>query len=229
MEKCNCGKEFEKKNSLKSHARFCKSYVKKEKPIFTGECECGKNFKSSQSLNAHYSHCIIHRNGKEGVKRGGWNVSSEARKKGGKTYSEKILSGEIIPSFKGKKHSKETREKLSMSSKGWTNGYIKTKFYEIFCPFMNEIIKVQGTYELEYATKLNNLKIDWIKSRKIYIKYNLDIQRTYFPDFYLPFTEEYIEIKGYFREEDKIKMHKVIECNPDKKIKILMLDDIRSL
>lgn len=32
MEICNCGRSFESKRSLSSHARFCKDYVKTRKP-----------------------------------------------------------------------------------------------------------------------------------------------------------------------------------------------------
>lgn len=66
MYKCNCGIEFEKHGSLRTHARFCKKYKKTEKnktDVYI--CECGKQYHNAQSMNAHYSHCIIHRNGKE--------------------------------------------------------------------------------------------------------------------------------------------------------------------
>lgn len=228
MYKCKCGKEFEKKGSLTSHARFCSSYEKETQPMVEYKCECGREFKKAQSLNAHYSHCLIHRGGTPEIKRGGWKISDEVRKKQRQTLSDNIKAGKTTPSFKNKHHSDETKEHLSRTSKGWTNGFVKTKFYEIYCPYLKMNVNVQGTYELRYAQRLNSLGINWIKSKEIYLEYKLslnDITRTYFPDFYLPDANEYVEIKGYFREQDKLKMTKVIECNPDKKIKILGLSD----
>ena len=58
---------------------------------------------------------------------------------------------------------------------------------------------------------------------------NDKVQRNYFPDFYLPETNEYIEIKGYFFLKDRIKMKLVEEQNPDKKIIILFKEDLIEL
>ena len=67
MFKCECGREFEKQSSLKTHARFCTLYKKKSKNVSkykinenTWKCECGKEFNNFQSLNAHFSHCDYH-------------------------------------------------------------------------------------------------------------------------------------------------------------------------
>ena len=232
MEKCNCGKQFLTIKSLNSHARFCKEYEKKQKKEFTGECECGKVFTKPQSLNAHYSHCLIHRKGKIVIKRGGWNVSFESRKKAGKTYTERILSGEIVPSFKGKKHSQETRQKLSSKMDERNNGYVKTKFYEIFCESVQKNVKVQGTWELEFATRLNQLGILWEKGHILHYEYD-GIKKRYFPDFYIIERDCYVEIKGFWfkskdgRIDDKRKMKLVQDQNP--KITILILDTLEKI
>lgn len=248
MYTCKCGKQFEKQSSLNSHARFCSLYVKKKlsskykKEEHLYECECKKQFEFPQSLNAHFSHCSIHRKGKpetrswisEGVMCG-WKKFSEndianIKKKSGKTLSENIKNGKIIPSFLGKQHTKEYKEKMSSLNSGRNNGYVKTKYYEVFCPFENKNVKVQGTWELKYATFLNDNKLNWIRSKSINLKYKLfnsDYWHTYYPDFYLPDTNEYIEIKGYWwksndgRIDDKRKMQMVKKYNPDKKITII--------
>ena len=43
----------------------------------------------------------------------------------------------------------------------------------------------------------------------------------YYPDFYLPETDEYIEIKGWWSESDKEKMKLVEKYNPNINIKYL--------
>jgi len=134
--------------------------------------------------------------------------------------------------------SKETKQLLSSKMQGTNNGHVKTKYYEIFCPYLNKNIKVQGTWELAYAKYLNENNIKWTRDRKLNIKYKLhddDYIHTYYPDFYLPDTNEYIEVKGYMwkskdgRVDDKRKIEKIKECNPDKKITVLMKEDLKLL
>lgn len=148
---------------------------------------------------------------------------------------EKYSTGELIPSFLNKKHSNETKQLLSQKACENNNGYVKTKYYPIFCPYINDFVKVQGTYELKYAEYLNENTIKWIRSKTINLKYKLheeDYIHTYYPDFYLPDNSEYIEIKGWWwksldgRVDDKRKMRKVYEQNPDKIIKILEKNDL---
>jgi len=55
-------------------------------------------------------------------------------------------------------------------------------------------------------------------NNKTYLTYITDIQRTYHPDFYLPSLNVYIEVKGYYSENDKQKMRAVLLSNPNIKI-----------
>jgi hypothetical protein len=203
MNICNCGKEFEKKSSLRTHARFCDKYLKKEKKVLNiYVCECGKEFEKSQSLNSHYSHCLIHRNGNPGSKRGGWKISDEMHKKHGKTLSENIKNGKVIPSFKGKTHTLETRIKLSEYR---SNSYIDNSFHCKFYIINNgeKTIKVQGTYERDFAEFLNINSIKWDR-----VKLKYDTVRHYTPDFYLVDYDIYIEVKGWLMDRDKVKYRK---------------------
>lgn len=52
---------------------------------------------------------------------------------------------------------------------------------------------------------------------------------TYTPDFYLPQTDEYIEVKGYWRSKSKQKFNKFKETYPEIKIKVLFSDDLKKL
>lgn len=248
MFKCKCEREFESQKSLNSHARFCKLYEKKIKEnehIKDGKyvCECGKSFDNSQSLNAHFSHCLIHKENKPlsrnydfGGKRN-WNKgltkeTSDSVAKYGKTYSEIIKLGIISGSMKGKTHTNESKQKMSNSAKVSNNGYVKTKWHSVYCPYIKEYVKVQGSWELKYAEYLNSNNINWIRT-KVKINYKLrvdDIIRNYHPDFYLIDSEEYIEIKGRWwkssdgRVDDRRKMDCVIKQNPD--IKIIIIEKI---
>ena len=230
MYKCNCGKEFGKKRSLTVHARFCHLYIKDEKKkLEEYVCECGKEFEKAQSLNSHYSHCLVHRNGIPASKRGtGWHISPEVHQKQGKTYSENIKNGKTVPSFRGKHHSLESRQQISNSSSERNNGMIKCKYFDVYCPYENRNVKVQGTWEKKFAEILNEKNIKWKKDRTYSLKYIFDgLEKNYFPDFFLPERNEYIEIKGHWfkspdgRVDDKRKMRLVAENNPTLTIRIL--------
>jgi hypothetical protein len=154
------------------------------------------------------------------------------------TRKENIKIGKMKPSFLGRKHTIESRQKISNSMGCKNNGLIKTKYYSIFCPYLNKEIKVQGTWELKYATYLNENNIKWVKTRNKNLRFKFkedDYSHFYYPDFYLIDSEEYIEIKGYYwkskdgRVDDRLKMKKVIECNPNLKIIILEKIDLEKL
>lgn len=78
----------------------------------------------------------------------------------------------------------------------------------------------------EYLTKNNIL---WEKPK--FITYTDDIGKLhkYTPDFYLVESCEYVEIKGYWWPNDKVKMAHVITQNSDLKFKILMRKDLINL
>ena len=82
---------------------------------------------------------------------------------------------------------------------------------------LGEEYKCQGTWEYNVAKKLNELGILWIRNKRMNYIQN-GIKRIYNPDFYLPDTNEYIEVKGFFYDKDKIKMNLVIEQNKNKNI-----------
>lgn len=54
-------------------------------------------------------------------------------------------------------------------------------------------------------------------------------ETTYTPDFYLPETDEFVEVKGYWREDAKEKFETFKLQYPDIKIKLLMKDDLKNL
>jgi len=63
-------------------------------------------------------------------------------------------------------------------------------------------IWMRSTWEAKYAKYLDNQNIKWLYEPKTF-----DLGKiTYTPDFYLPQTDEYIEIKGYLRKNSKNKI-----------------------
>lgn len=88
-------------------------------------------------------------------------------------------------------------------------------------------IKVQGTWERDFAENLTKLDIDWKRSH-VAIPYIRDHKlHHYTPDFYLPKFDLFIEIKGFWWNGDKDKMKCVFSQNPEyrKRIRILASED----
>jgi|GEM_PF-1705265 hypothetical protein len=203
-------------------------------------CKCGRKFEKQNSLNAHFSHCLIHRNGKIPINRfkgrENWNKglkkeTDERVQKYSKSLKDSLNSGKVIPSFFGKHHSNKTKEKLSLiQSTSHKGGYCK------WIPYQkgDKIIYLQGSWEFKYAQYLDSLNLKWIKPGNGDLKYSffwmddLGIKRIYTPDFYIIDYNQYIEIKGYWRENDRIKMKKVLEQNKIS-LQILEKKDLKNL
>lgn len=157
----------------------------------------------------------------------------QSLKKQGNTYSQNQKSGKFSNPFFGKKHTKASKEKISNGTLKWkTHSGLHSKYYPVYCPYMRQTVKVQGTWQLKYAEYLNQNKINWIRSRNINLKYRLhqdDYLHTYYPDFYLPDMDKYIQIKGWYSEQCQIKMKKVFDYNPNKQIDILLKDQLKNI
>ena len=131
--------------------------------------------------------------------------------------------GEIKPSFLGRHHSKETREKLS----NWKTRQLlneenlgrrpDVKWYKVKNLDGVEYSQ-QGTWERDFAVWLNANGVLWEKRKTIEYTSFDGVKKTYIPDFYLPQTGEYVEIKGLFTQQDRQKMNDVIHSNPNARI-----------
>ena len=121
----------------------------------------------------------------------------------------------------GHPHTKETREKLSIIrskilEREDSGGFKNVKWYHVSNLDGKDYV-VRGTWELTIAKLLNEHGLSWVKNKHLpYLKEG--VRRTYNPDFYLPNTDEYIEVKGYYSEKDKIKMRLVLEQHEGVKI-----------
>lgn len=180
---------------------------------------CGKIFKTGKQLGGHIAHCPKHPDKK---------LHDEANLRGRELLKQHLKSGEVVHPFKGKHLSKEHREKLSnarannLINEFLPKEWVHIKWYKVknIC---NEEFSVRGTWEVKVAQKLNDLGIYWIKAKPI--KYKSDIIRNYTPDFFLPKTNEYIEVKGRYTDSDKLKMKLVKEQHPN--IRIYFLSQLR--
>jgi hypothetical protein len=81
-------------------------------------------------------------------------------------------------------------------------------------------IKFQGNWELDFYKWCEQNEIPCIRNRQGF-KYEWNGIRTYFPDFYLTNTNEYVEVKGYKTERDTCKWEQFPE-----KLRTILKEDI---
>lgn len=196
---------------------------------------CQKQFQNQKSLKYHIIRCKKNPNMKHwnnGVIKGkghtAWNKgltkeTDQRIAKAAQTYHKNYKEGKIV--IPHRPHTKETKEILSkkrseyLASAKNAGGFKDIGWYEVQ-NINNEKFIVRGLWQYNVALKLNELNILWIKNQYLY--YFIDnIKKTYNPDFYLPDLDEYIEVKGYFSEKDKIKMDAVLDQNTDVKIRFM--------
>lgn len=133
--------------------------------------------------------------------------SKEARQNMSKAHKGKTLSDEHKQKLSdaqigkpGKKHTTETKEKMSRNARGWmavAKG--RSKWYDVEMPD-GTIQKVQGTYELRYARHLLSQGLAFTTQPKPGLKYVDQFGGThkYNPDFWVPSLESYVEIKSTY-------------------------------
>lgn len=114
----------------------------------------------------------------------------------------------------------ESRRKQQSESFSLNNPGGKCKWYIV------NGIKVQGSWERDVALKLNEDNICWTRPKKDQLLwYTIDNKtKSYAPDFYLPTLDIFLEIKGYWWHNDRMKMDIVQNQHPDKKIIIIEKD-----
>jgi hypothetical protein len=143
----------------------------------------------------------------------------------GKTAWNKGLKGHpkcIRINKKGTPHTEDMKKHLSEVAKskgygGYKENSGRSKKYYILDSFNNKVC-LQSSYEKRCADILNSLKISWV--RPSYLCYD---NRKYFPDFYLPEHDIYLDPKNKYKSLiDKDKIEKVKTQN---NVKVFILLD----
>ena len=155
---------------------------------------CDKEYTNSRGLKNHQVRC------KENPDRKLQQLTEEGRKKlsdSAKKQMTDFYKDEANRELWSIKMLKAVKDNPDSYSKNNVSG--RVKMYDI------NGTKVKGTWELEVAKYLNENDIEWTNDIEG-IEYFWDNKiRLYFPDFYLPKENLYIEVKGYERERDHAK------------------------
>ena len=92
---------------------------------------------------------------------------------------------------------------------------------------------MRSSYEIAYAKWLDKQKIKWNYEPQAFpIQYNYKGKKkegTYRPDFYLPTLDLWIEIKGWWRDDAKVKFKAFKRIYPGIEIKVLGKKELKSI
>lgn len=112
----------------------------------------------------------------------------------------------------------------AMEQRGRT--FSKTRKYKLN-PFTNNKFYIMSSLEELFFDLCVKNNIYFEKPKTIYYRDGLK-NRYYFPDFYLPFINLIVEIKGFLTKEDALKMQLIKNQYPELKIKILYKNEINN-
>lgn len=129
------------------------------------------------------------------------NQFTKAKLKGVKLTSK--LKGIPNINLKGKKHSVTSKQNMSI-------GCLKSSHRRLRRGIvLYKGIILDSSWELELAKRLDNLNIKWIRPNPIKWKDKNNVDHNYFPDFYLPEHNLYLDPKNpraYSVQKEKIEI-----------------------
>lgn len=134
------------------------------------------------------------------------------RKEGSTYHSDRCPTNpnRIRGTFFGRKHTAEALEKISNGMKGNRNANHRGDRQSYY-----NGIRMDSKWEVGTAKYLDSVKIDW----KYGVKgFRLSDGRYYYPDFFIYKNnnfERLIEVKGYFREDNRKKFDMFLKEYPD--------------
>jgi len=144
-------------------------------------------------------------------------VSSETKTKMSLNHS--LKNGGTHPLL-GKRHSEETKAKLSRAAAIQCKNYKGQYLYN----GLSGPIYMKSSWEVKYAEWLDQQGIKWTYEPEFTLSNNL----TYLPDFQLS-TGDIIEIKGYMRPDAEVKWRMFEVEYPQIKKSLLRKEDLKKL
>ncbi len=145
-----------------------------------GACKfCSKEFKG-QALGGHTTNCLLNPN------------SAATRAK-------------IAQALTGRPLSATHREVVSRTAKTriaagtWHNSFSRARIHEY------KGVRLYGLWEVAYAKHLDATGVEWRRPSESFPYQHEGTEHRYTPDFYLPATDEYIEVKGWPTTKDRAK------------------------
>lgn len=200
---------------------------------------CSKQFDNVYKMSAHKSHCLHDKPRTEHLKQ--WQIAPWNKgltKETSKSIARSALNISIkLRGKPGHLHTLETRQKMSQSASERSFGNnARVSWYQV-ANTLGDVFNVQGTWEKRFAEWLNQQKIPWERPKTTFSwrRNDDDILHAYHPDFFLPDTGSFVEIKGYMwkdkdkKIDDELKLQLVMQQNPNLVLIVLMKNDLQEM
>lgn len=101
--------------------------------------------------------------------------------------------------------------------------YIRT---HVWSPVQGKSVWLRSSYELTYIKWLESQNIPWVYEEFLF---TLEKGKKYLPDFYLPDTKEFIEVKGRWIGKAKEKYEEFKRLYPNEKITLMQRKEIMEI
>ena len=196
--------------------KFCRKVCKNANSHRNHERLCPSN------PNRNYvSHTISHKAWNKGLTK----ENDERIRKYGETCSKRIQSGIIQKSFKGKHHTEEYKQRMrELAFERQLGGWHTSKTIDY------KGIKLDSQYEFEVAKELDNNQVKWERPTYFLWEDSNGMKHRYYPDFYLPEYNVYLDPKNDYLINNKSKrfgitdVEKIEKVEQQNGIKIILLD-----
>lgn len=219
-----CGRDCNRPSGLAIHERTCKLNPER-KPIQNRKCNwpgfkpkadgwicrgCSGNFKTRRALFRHKKECDFYK-----------ALLANERKERGKTFSKKFKGTKIL----SHPHSEEFKKKMrEIAFKRELGGWHTSKTVEY------KGVKLDSKYEYEVAKNLDENHIEWKRPSYLIWEDDDGIKHRYYPDFYLPEFNVYLDPKNDYLINSKSKrfgitdFDKISKVQQQNGVKIIILD-----
>ena len=204
-----CSSERKNANSLRNHERLCKANPNKQETPFQDPDFQKKYEKEIENKKRSNQYIAAKERGERVV------ISIEQRKAISDRNKRRSKEWHIE---NGKRISETIRKKVEEGK--WHTSLAKHMHYNY------NGIDLHGAWEYKYAVYLDENKIAWVRCKESFEYIFEGKKRRYTPDFYLPETDEYIEIKGYKTKKDEAKWN---QFPKHRNLIVLLQKDLKSL
>ena len=182
-----CGKVCKNANSLRNHERLCKSNPNRQLTSF-------EKYGAILGFN---------NKGRSAWNKGLTAADNKSLAKASATLKSRYASGELVA--KNPMNDPEARKKHKQAMKKAYSNYTRRTpgkfkygwFKGIWC---------DSSWELAYLLYCLDHDIKIERNKKGFSYFWQGSVHSYFPDFYLPATDQYVEIKGYKSNKDEEKI-----------------------
>jgi len=208
MECIYCQKLCKNDNSLKNHQRLCKLNPNHQ-VIKSNFIEYNQKVKSGLISKSHS------------------NQYTKAKLEGKTIVITEETKRKLRESGRLYRHSPESKQKIKDAMRQAVlnnpDSYTASNVSGRTPIIVYNGVKLKGSWEVETAKWLDKQSIVWTNVVKGFDYEWQNSMHTYFPDFYLPNYDVYIEVKGYERDRDRAKWRVV------NNLIVLKKDDIQKI